>query len=103
MTDLEIFNYLKYYRGEKEPPSNLDSLQKKWWFGERQFMEDVSHNSNFLTQWKALYYKELKAGNLSGKLVDCETDETQRIVIFYLDLWHSKWFPYDSFDLIFDY
>ena len=103
MTDLEIYQLLKYYKGEKDPPSNLNNLQKKWWFGERQFMEEIYNDSNFLTRWKDLYLKALKSGQLSGNLADTGLDETQRLIIFYLDLWHGKWFPYDDFDLIFEY
>lgn len=103
MPELEIYPLLKYYRGEKEPPSMFNSMQKKCWFGERQFMEEVSNDSNFLIRWKELYQKELKAGHLNGKLIDTGIEEVQRLIIFYLDLWHGKWFPYDNFDLINEY
>ena len=103
MTEFEIYPHLKYYRGENEPPSNYSNMQKKWWYGERRFIEEVANDRNFLSRWKDFYQKELRAGHLSGKLVDTGLEDIQRLIIFYLDLWHGKWFPYDSFDLIFDY
>lgn len=103
MKHSEIYQLLKYYKGEKEPPSNLNSPQRKWWFGERQFFEECNNDSNFLTRWKEFYQQALKAGHLNGKLADIELDETQRLIIFYLDLWHGKWFPFDDLDLIFEY
>ena len=103
MPDLKLYPLLKYYKGENEPPTNFNDIQKMWWAGERQFFEEAKNDKNFISRWKKKYYEAMKAGYLNGKLIDTEIEETKRLIIFYLDLWHGKWFPYDNLDLIFEY
>lgn len=97
-----LLDYCKYYKGEEEPPKDFNDVQKLWWNGEKQFIEEAK-DPNFLTQWSRLYKKALTAGQLNGKLIDYNFEETKRLIIFFLDLWHGKWFPYDNLDLINEY
>ena len=49
------------------------------------------------------YEDALSHNSLNGRLLDKSISKKERILLFYLDLWHGKWFPYDNLDEIRNY
>jgi len=93
----------KYYHGEDSPPHNADKNYKLWWGGEKLFVANYTDDEEFFTRIKESFAEADKGGHLSGPLIDASIPLDKRILIFYLDLWHGKWFPYDSYDEISNY
>lgn len=94
---------LKYYHEEKDPPPEFNRVQTLWWEGERTLVETISKDPSFFERLLEVYRKALKEKNISGKLADESIDERKRAIIFYLDIWHGRYFPHDSLDLIYQY
>ena len=94
----------KYFKGEQENPfAAKDQLSAKWWDGEKSFHENTQSDPNFSDTVSKMLKDAIKANDVTGILADETVDFNKRILIFYLDIWHSKWFPYDDLDLIFKY
>ena len=101
---MKDFSMYKYFKGEpKNPLSENDLLASKWWNGERLFYENAQSKPHFIDIIRKQLKEAIETNNVSSILVDETVDINRRILIFYLDLWHSKWFPYDNFDAIFKY
>lgn len=92
----------KYYHGEKECPY-ADRNSQLWWGGEKVFVERCDREKHFFEQVKSEYRNALEKAQVSHMLADTRTEENKRVLVFFLDLWHGKWFPHDSLDAIFDY
>lgn len=98
-----LFSLFKYYHGEKEPPEEYNRVQALWWEGERQLAQKITDNPEYFETILNAYRDAMKEKSLSGILADRSLDERKRAIIFYLDLWHGRYYPYDSLDLIFEY
>jgi hypothetical protein len=93
----------KYYHGEqKNPFEKKKENAATWWFGEKLFYESISREDGdrFIKRITRDYDDALSHNILKGKLLDRSIPKKDRILLFYLDLWHGKWFPYDNLDEI---
>ena len=63
----------------------------------------ISCDENFFYRLVDFYKEVLASGDCSGALVDQSFPIEKRVILFYLDLWHGKNFPYDSLDVINQY
>lgn len=104
MSETNKFGLYKYFKGEPENPfTGKDQLSAKWWDGEKSFHYKTQDDANFIDTVGKMLKDAIDANDVNGVLIDESVDINKRILIFYLDLWHSKWFPYDDLDLIFKY
>lgn len=99
MTEQELLRHFKYYNREEEPPTDFDANKRLWWAGEKMLLEKC-HEPSFWNKLKFSFQEAEKAKALSGILTDNSISDTKRIIIYFLDLWHGKFFPYDSLDEI---
>ena len=99
MTEKELLKHLKYYKGEKEPPKDFDENEVMWWSGEKLLSEKCREPS-FWDTLKKTFKDAEKSNSLSGTLANNSIPENKRIIIFFLDIWHGRFFPYDSLDII---
>ena len=100
------FNFKYYNLEEKNPFEDKDDNASLWWGGEKLFYENISEDGrgDALIERIKEWYDDSKAENeLSGIHLDPSISERDHLLVFYLDLWHGKWFPYDSFDVINEY
>lgn len=93
----------KYYKGEKTNPFSEKENGFMWWEGENQFAANIKRDSSFYSRVLSLYNEALSEDNVSGILADKSIQTEKRVLIFYLDLWHGKNYPYDNLDEIFSY
>ena len=98
----DILKLCKYYKEEEKCPYP-DSNSQLWWGGEKQFVNMCETDGNFFDRVRSMYLDALDKGLVTAMLADRSIDGNKRVLIFFLDLWHGKWFPYDSLDAIFDY
>lgn len=98
-----LFTLLKYYKGEETNPNRMGSDAALWWEGEKAFINACCHNSGFFSRVRLSLEDAIRSNGVNGLLADNSIDINRRVVIYYLDLWHGKWFPYDDFDRIFTY
>ena len=103
MTKDELMNLCKYYKGEAECPGKANKNYRLWWGGEKLFVDSCLDDSSFFARIKDTFDEAYAEGALSGFLIDMSIPKDKRVLIFFLDIWHGKWFPYDSYDVIFDY
>lgn len=94
---------LKYYHGESEPPEDYNRLQQMWWSGEKLLYDSVANDESYFDNVLTSYRDAVEANGVSGVLADKKVNENKRAIIFFLDIWHGKYFPYDSLDLIHEY
>ena len=94
----------KYYRGEPQNPFS-DKNDAMWWSGEKLFYDTISRETGdqFIHDLTKDFDKALSHHSLKGKLLDKTISKKDRMLIYYLDLWHGKWFPYDNLDEIYSY
>ena len=93
----------RYYKGEEECPFERNSNADLWWGGEKMFVNSASRDEHFFQRMKDSFEDALASGHCKGVLVDSSIPIEKRVLIFYLDLWHGKNFPYDDFDVINQY
>lgn len=104
MTPDKLLTLFKYYHGEDECPFERTSTDAMWWAGEQMIYNQTREQPDyFFPHFKELLKEAIKDGHCRGALIDESLSLDQRTIIFYLDLWHGKWFPYDDFDVIFTY
>lgn len=99
MTPENLLQLFKYYHGEEECPfeSRSDGI---WWFGEKMIYDQTKNHPDFFSHFKEQLISAIKDGHCRGRLVDESLSLDHRTIIFFLDLWHGKWFPYDNWDVI---
>lgn len=101
---MNILEHFKYYKQEKENPfKGTDQNSAMWWDGEKELFERVERAPKFWEKLEIQFDQALNDRGLSGILVDETVEKGKRMVIFYLDLWHGKWFPFEDLDAIKDY
>ncbi len=103
MSKSDLLQICKYYKGEEECPEWADKNFKLWWGGEKLFIDNCLMDSSFFARIRNTFYEADAEGHLNGVLVDKSISEDKRVLIFFLDLWHGKWFPYGSYDIIHNY
>ena len=103
MTRDELIKQCRYYKGEEECPFDRGSIDALWWGGEKMLVDNVSCDERFFQRLKDSFEEEMAAGDLDGVYVDSSIPLEKREIIFYLDLWHGKNFPYDDLDIIRQY
>ena len=102
MTPEELLTVFKYYHGEDKCPYK-DNVGWLWWHGEKMIYDETKSSPDFFPYLKNELIDALEKGQCLGPLLDESISLDQRAIMFYLDLWHGKWFPYDDFDVIFTY
>lgn len=103
MNKTEILSLFKFYKKEDSNPFEPNSLSSRWWDGEKSFYNLVSDNSAALKRITNELQEGIDKGLVSPPLTDNNLSIEHRALIFYLDLWNGKWFPYDNLDFIQDY
>ena len=103
MTRDELIKQCRYYKGEEECTFDRGSIDALWWGGEKMLADNVSCDERFFQRLKDSFEEDLAAGDLDGGYVDSSIPLEKRVIIFYLDLWHGKNFPYDDLDIIRQY
>ena len=99
MTRAELIKLCRYYKGEEECPFDRGSIDSRLWGGEKMLADNVSCDERFFQRMKDSLEEELAAGDLEEVYFDSSIPIEKRVIIFYLDLWYSKHFPYDDFDV----
>ena len=100
MTSDTLLTLFKYFRSEKVCPFEEKSNDAMWWHGERMIYEQTQEWPEFFSNIQKQLKDAINNGNCSGRLVDESLSLDQRTIIFFLDLWHGKWFPYDDWSVI---
>ena len=96
----------KYYQGEMQNPyAGKDENKSMWWEGEKLFYDSISRGlgDEFIKNVMKGFENALSDNVLSGKLLDKTISKKDRALIYFLDLWHGKWSPYDNSDEIRNY
>ena len=99
MTRDELIKQCRYYKGEEECPFDGGSIDSVRWGGEKILADNVSCDERFFQRLKDSLEDALTSGDCDGVLIDSTIPLEKRAIIFYLDLWHGKNFPYDDFDI----
>ena len=88
----------KYFHGESESdcPYKHGSNAGMWWFGEKMIYDQTKDNNDFFDRFKRILVEAIEEGCCHDRLINESLSLDQRTIIFYLDLWHGKWFPYDD-------
>ncbi len=103
MTKDKLMPLLKYFHGENVPPDDFNRVQQMWWSGEKLLYDNVAKDEDYFDKVLNLYREAVEQNGVSGVLADKKIDEDKRAIIYFLDIWHGKYFPYDSLDLIHEY
>ena len=100
----KLLQNFKYYKQEKENPFKVtDANAAMWWDGERVLFENAQSDPEYLGRLNNEFDEALAAGACSGVLVDEKVAREKRAIIFFLDIWHGKFFPYESANQIKQY
>lgn len=103
MTPEKLLTLFKYYHQEEICPFERPSNSALWWYGEKWIHNHCVCHPDFFQKFRDDLINAIANGHCTGPLVDETLSLDQRTIIFILDLWHGKWFPYDEFDVIFSY
>lgn len=103
MTKEELLQICKYYKGEVQSDKNMDYMWRRWWAGEELFVSNCLDDPGFFSRMRLSFEEALSNDWLQGVYLDNSISIEKKIMIYYLDLWHGKWFPYDSSDVIMSY
>lgn len=103
MEKTDILKYCKFYHGEKENPYDKKTTNAMWWDGERLLCDNSSVDPDFFNRIIMSLKRCIKEKGCSGTLIDEQIPIEKRAIIYYLDLWHGRSFPYDSLDVIYTY
>ena len=103
MTQNELIKQCRYYKGEAECPFDESSVEALWWSGEKSLADNVFGDKNFFQRLKESLEEAIVSDECTGVLIDSSIPIEKRTIIFYLDLWHGRNFPYDDLDIINQY
>lgn len=104
MENKDLLKLFKYYRGEENNPFiGKDTMKAKWWEGEKMFFDNAMNDPAFLNRVRESLEEACERGTVSGYIADNNNPVEKRTLVFYLDLWNGKNYPYDSLDDIFEY
>lgn len=93
----------KYYHEEGQNPfTGKDENAAMWWEGEKLFFDSISRKDGdvFLDNITEMYENALTYNDTSEIHRDKSMSKKNHILLFFLDMWHGKWFPYDEWDVI---
>lgn len=90
-------------RARRSAPLTECSIEALWWSGEKLLSDNVSYDKNFFQRLKESLEEAIASDECTGVLIDSSIPIEERTIIFYLDLWHGRSFPYDDFDIINQY
>ena len=99
----QLLPLLKFYKGETDVPENFTPVQQLWWEGEKLLVENVERDPVYFSRLLDLYREAFNEQKVLGRLADTKINENKRVIIFFLDIWHGRNYPYDSLDLINEY
>ena len=102
MSKEELLQLFKFYRGEEESPYT-DEMADRWWYGESLFYKQLANDDQIWETFASWLKEGIEKGHVSGFYLDENIPFEKRVITFYLDLWHGKWFPYDDWGAIDDY
>ncbi len=100
------FTFKYYNLEEKNPFVEKNSNASIWWDGEKLFYENISREGEgdaFISRLQESYDSAKANSYLSGIHLDSTITERNHLLVFYLDLLHGKWFPYDDLNIIKEY
>lgn len=101
---LNLTENFKYYKQELNNPFvKSDQNAALWWGGEKALADAIKDNPEFPAMLEAEYDTALAEKALGGVLADTTLPKEKRVIIFYLDLWHGRNFPWDTLDAINQY
>lgn len=100
MTTTQLQRLLKYYNGEEQCPYEVNTNGELWWHGEKELLEHCQRDNDFFNRIVTTLKNTINDGGCTGTLTDKTLPIEQRAIVFYLDLWHGKNYPYDDLDLI---
>ncbi len=103
MTTKQLQCLFKYYNNEEQCPYEANSNEQLWWNGEKALLERYQQDSSFWERIIVSLKEAIMDGKCTGILTDTSLPIEQRAIVFYLDLWHGKNYPYDDLDLIYKY
>ncbi|WGU68267.1 hypothetical protein QIU18_00275 [Capnocytophaga canimorsus] len=92
----KIYKSCKYYKREEQNPFiDSDELKARFWEGEKTFCEMCENNHNYYSIVLNELNLSVKNGEVTGKLLDTSTSIEDKVILFFMDMWNGKWFPYD--------
>ncbi len=103
MNKNSLLALFKYYKMEESNPSKANTDAALWWEGERVFATKCINDDSFFDRVKGLLQEAINNKEVNGTLADSSIDINKRTIIYFLDLWHGKWYPYDNLNRIFTY
>ncbi len=99
----DLLSLFKFYKGEETNPfTGKEPMKAKWWEGEKALLETAIEGK----RWEVIVdsLKEaIRDKEVHRTLADDTIPIENRAIVYYLDIWNSRWFPNDSLDDIFDY
>jgi hypothetical protein len=93
----------KYFKGETKNPFDASSTKAMWWEGERALSQQCAADAECFDRLVARLKFAIANKSVSGLLLDQSLSIEQRAIVFYLDLWHGRFYPYDNLDIISTY
>ena len=96
----------KYFRGEeKNPFIGKDENASMWWSGEKLFYDSISRKDGdeFIERITGWYEAALTNNDTPDIHRDKSMSKRNHILLYYLDMWHGKWFPNDDWKAIMGY
>ena len=102
MKDYDLY---KYYKGEESNPFKNEYPAALFWSGEQLFeVNRINYDNFFPKVISSLESYILKYGKDNPNyLTDSDIPVEKRALVFFIDLWHGKFFPYDDLDIIYRY
>ena len=100
MTLTRLQQLFKYYKGEEKCPYTPNTINELWWQGEKSLLEKCQRDQNFFQRIVTVLKETINEHGCSGFLVNKTIPIEQRAVVFYLDLWHGKNYPFEDLDII---
>ncbi|ATA74691.1 hypothetical protein ACILDT_09695 [Capnocytophaga canis] len=98
-----IYKSCKYYKKEKQNPFiDSDKLKARFWEGEKIFCEECEVNEKYYNIMLKELNLSIRKGNVTGKLLSPSMPIEEKVILFFIDLWNGKWFPYEI-DVILKY
>lgn len=103
MNSKKVRALLKFYGGEKKNPYiGKNNKSAMWWEGEKSLLYLLETDGGWERIIESLN-EAVRKGGVLGALASDTLSTEQKAIIFYLDLWHGKNYPYDNLDDIYDY
>lgn len=100
MTSDLLLTLFRFFHNEEECPFEPQTTDAMWWSGEKMIYDQTKNDPYFFGRIRQRFEDAFKEGHCNGALADESLSLDQRTIIFYLDMWHGKWFPYDDCSII---